>query len=541
MKIAISKQNHRNEARLKLDFAYNQPLIGLVKQIEGATWSKTMKAWHVPDTENTLRQLKTLLSDHELLLAWQSEPRELIETEAAPIEIEEAPAKNVCIEVINRKILIKMPKNEADINFIKSLRYSRWLNKEYLWQVPDYPGNIDLIKDHFGIRIQTLNFHDAIDVQPNAGNQKTIARNEVLLLKTRSGRVKVVAGFNKKLISAIKAVPYNRWDAKNKWWTIPFSAIFMDQLTAACQTENLNVIMEEEPVGEAGVKRISPLDVPNFRRVPQSYINKHVELKNSPNTIKSYVSAFEEFINYHYRLDIDAITEPQILEYVRFLITERKVSTSSQNVAINAIKFYYEKVLKGQRKFYFIDRPGRDKTLPIVLNTEEITSMIKVTTNLKHKLIIMFGYSSGLRLNEIVRVRLSDIDRERMQLRVKQSKGRKDRYTILSGKILPILDAYIDEYAPDDLIFTGVGGKAYSDKSIQEVVKNAAKKAGLTKEVTPKTLRHSFATHLLENGVDLRYIQELLGHSSSKTTEIYTHITTKGFENIKSPMDGLDI
>jgi site-specific recombinase XerD len=176
-----------------------------------------------------------------------------------------------------------------------------------------------------------------------------------------------------------------------------------------------------------------------------------------------------------------------------------------------------------------------------VLNTEEITSMIKVTANLKHKLIIMLGYSSGLRLNEIISVRLSDIDRGRMQLRVKQSKGRKDRYTILSEKILPILDAYLDEYAPDDLIFTGVGGKAYSDKSVQEVVKKAAKNAGINKDVTPKTLRHSFATHLLENGVDLRYIQELLGHSSSKTTEIYTHITTKGFEKIKSPMDSLDI
>ncbi|MDD2529576.1 MAG: tyrosine-type recombinase/integrase [Lentimicrobiaceae bacterium] len=539
MKIFASKQNHRNEARLKLDFAYNQTLIDLLKQIEGATWSKTMKAWHVPDTEEVLRQLKILLCRHELLLEGQPESGELIETEAAPIE--EALVKNVGIEVINRKILIKMPKNDADINFIKSLRYSRWLNKEFMWQVPDYPGNMDLIKDHFGSRIHTLNIHDAIDVQPNTGNQRSIARNEVLFLKASSGRVKIFSEFNKSLISVIKTIPYNRWDAKNKWWTVPFSEIFMAQLTAVCQTENLKVILEEEPADEAGVKRISSLDVPNYRRVPQSYINKHIELKNSPNTIKSYVSAFEEFINYHYRLDIDSITEPQILEFVRFLIMERKVSTSYQNISINAIKFYYEKVLKGQRKFYFVDRPRRDKTLPIVLSTEEITSMIKVTTNVKHKLIIMFGYSSGLRLNEIVRVRLSDIDRERMQLRVKQSKGRKDRYTLLSGKILPILDAYMDEYAPTDLIFTGVGGKAYSDKSVQEVVKNAAKKAGLIKDVTPKTLRHSFATHLLENGVDLRYIQELLGHSSSKTTEIYTHITTKGFDKIKSPMDGLDI
>ena len=539
MKISVSKQNHRNESRLKLEFEYDKTIIGLVKQIEGAGWSRTMKAWHVPDTEEKLRQLKVMLAEHELVLAGELESPKLIETQAVPVK--DAPVKNVGIEVINRKILIKMPKNEADINFIKSLRYSRWLNKEYLWQVPDYPGNIDLIKSHFGSRIHSLNIHDAIDVPPNTGNQKTIAKNEVLFLKTRTGRIRIFSGFNKKLIEAIKAIPYNRWDAKNKWWTIPFSETFMAQLTAVCQTENLKVILEEEPAGEAGVKRISPLDVPNYRRAPEAYINKHIELKHSPHTIKNYVSAFEEFINYHYRLDIDSITEPQILEFVRFLITERKVSTSYQNVSINAIKFYYEQVLKGQRKFYFVDRPKRDKTLPIVLNIEEITAMIKVTTNIKHKLIIMFAYSSGLRLNEIISVRLSDIDRERLQLKVNQSKGRKDRYTILSGKLLSVLDVYLDEYAPDDLIFTGVGGKAYSDKSVQEVVKNAAKKAGLIKDVTPKTLRHSFATHLLENGVDLRYIQELLGHSSSKTTEIYTHVTTKGFENIKSPMDGLDI
>ena len=199
----------------------------MVKQLEGAAWSRTMEAWHVPDTEETLRQLKVLLAIHELMLAEELESPKLSVIKADPIK--EASAKNVSIEVINRKILIKMPKNEADINFIKSLRYSRWLNKEYLWQIPDYPGNINLIKDYFGTRIHSLNFHDSIEVSPKTGTQRTIARNEVLLLKTRSGRVKIVAGFNKKLISVIKSIPYNRWDSKNKWWTIPFSEIYMDQ------------------------------------------------------------------------------------------------------------------------------------------------------------------------------------------------------------------------------------------------------------------------------------------------------------------------
>ncbi len=157
MKISISKQYHRNEARLKVEFDYNPALIALVKQVEGATWSRSMKAWHVPDNEKTLGQLKTLLREHELMFEWLKEPNLsfVINPKTTVKDVD----KNIFVEVINRKILIKMPKNEADINFISLLKYSRWLNKEYLWQIPDYPGNIELIKDHFGNRIHTLNIN----------------------------------------------------------------------------------------------------------------------------------------------------------------------------------------------------------------------------------------------------------------------------------------------------------------------------------------------------------------------------------------------
>ena len=315
----------------------------------------------------------------------------------------------------------------------------------------------------------------------------------------------------------------------------------MERMKAVCEAHQLKVIVEEEPKTGVAAKKISPFDVPNYRKVPDSYIQKHIELRNSSHTIKSYVSSFEEFINYFPQMEIDQINEAQIMEYLRYLVSERQVSVSYQNVAINAIKFYYEQVLRGRRKFYFIDRPRRDKVLPEVLNMQEITAMIKQTENIKHKLILMFGYGSGLRLNEITKIRLSDIDRERMQLRVKNGKGRKDRYTKLAAKIIPILDEYLANEPTDDLLFRGATGGLYADRSIQQVVKQAAERAKIQKRVTPKTLRHSFATHLLEQGVDLRYIQEMLCHASSKTTEIYTHITTKGFENIESPMDGLDI
>jgi integrase/recombinase XerD len=538
MTVFISKVFHQDQARLAVRFQFDKNLIQKVKQVPDAKWSQTLKSWHMPFDSTSLQRLIALMDSESLEI---SEEAEALIKNVKPVQEKPDHQNSVKIDVVNRKIRIFLPKNDEDIKFIRGLRYSRWHKSDFCWEVPDYPGNLDLIKDYFGERIVALTLFDSVDVKAGTTGRQAIKRHEVLFLKTRAGRVKVFAFFNKALIHAIKQIPYSRWDANNKWWTIPYSEAFMASLRTVCEDQKLEVIFEEEQKTGVAAKKISPFDVPNYRKVPDSYIQKHIELRNSEHTIKNYVSAFEEFINYFPRLEIDQINEPQILEYLRYLVSERQVSVSYQNVAINAIKFYYEKVLKGQRKFYFIDRPRRDKVLPEVLNMQEITSMIKHTENVKHKLILMFGYGSGLRLNEINKIRLSDIDRERMQLRVKNGKGRKDRYTKLAAKILPVLDEYIAKERPEDLLFRGATGGIYSDRSIQQVVKQAAEKAGIQKTVTPKTLRHTFATHMLENGVDLRYIQEMLGHASSKTTEIYTHITTKGFENIKSPMDGLDI
>jgi site-specific recombinase XerD len=220
---------------------------------------------------------------------------------------------------------------------------------------------------------------------------------------------------------------------------------------------------------------------------------------------------------------------------------ERKVSTSYQNQAINAIKFYFEKVLGGKRATYSIDRPKKEKALPVVLSEEEIVRIFKNIENCKHKAILMVIYSAGLRISECVNLKIKDIDSNRMQLRIEQSKGKKDRYTLLSSKTLNFLRDYFKVYRPSVYLFEGQFGNQYSTRSIQTIFQETVKKAGITKRVTVHSLRHSFATHLLENGTNLRYIQSLLGHSSSKTTEIYTHITTKGFDQLKSPLDHLDI
>ncbi|MGC3977815.1 MAG: tyrosine-type recombinase/integrase [Paludibacteraceae bacterium] len=275
--------------------------------------------------------------------------------------------------------------------------------------------------------------------------------------------------------------------------------------------------------------------------VRQKYSEKLKELRYSKNTLGTYTDLFREFINYYSDVELQDITEEMIVGFLRYLVNERCVSSSYQNQSINAIKFYYEKVRGNHRKVYLIERPREEKFLPEVLSLQEVEKIITATENLKHKAVLMTIYSAGLRIGEVVNLKLKDIDSNRMQIRIEQAKGKKDRYTLLSVKTLEILRKYFIEYKPKTWIFEGEKGQPYSTKSVQTILKKSVESVGIKKHVTVHTLRHSFATHLLEAGTDLRYIQSLLGHSSSKTTEIYTHITTKGFDQIKSPLDKLNI
>jgi site-specific recombinase XerD len=274
----------------------------------------------------------------------------------------------------------------------------------------------------------------------------------------------------------------------------------------------------------------------NYRPVPAVYLEKLERRKYALNTAKSYISAFEKFMNYYDKLVLDQISEQEIQDYIHFLSRSDK-SNSYINIAVNAIKFYYEVVLNMPNRFYAIDRPRQKKSLPRVLSKGEIALILSKISNIKHKSIIGLIYSAGLRRSELINLKITDIDSDRMMLFVKGAKGNKDRYTILSEKILKQLRQYFAKCRPEVYLFEGKKGKKYGASSIRKVLQKAVRAAKINKEVTIHTLRHSFATHLMEDGVDLRYIQNLLGHSSSKTTEIYTHVARKAIQGIKSPLD----
>lgn len=293
---------------------------------------------------------------------------------------------------------------------------------------------------------------------------------------------------------------------------------------------------------------ISEPDYSNFknkqnrykRKCPDEYIDRLQVLRYSKSTVSTYVSMFEEFINYYLDVDLLSLNENDIKAYMKYLL-EREVSSSYQNQAINAIKFYYEMVLRLPNRYYHIDRPRREEKLPLVLSVEEIQRLFNAVINTKHKAILITIYSAGLRVSELLNLKISDIQSERKLIFVRNSKGKKDRTTLLGNKTLEVLRIYYKKYRPEEYLFEGPDGGKYSSSSIQKLLKKNLNKAKILKPATIHTLRHSFATHLLEKGTNLRYIQTLLGHSSPKTTEIYTRVSTVGIGDIRNPIDNLDI
>jgi integrase/recombinase XerD len=273
--------------------------------------------------------------------------------------------------------------------------------------------------------------------------------------------------------------------------------------------------------------------------LPTGYRECLVRLRYSESTIKNYESQMRLFLQYLAPKTITDITRETIDAYMMYLVEERCVSVSTQNTAINAIKFYLERLHKGERTIYYTDRPAKDKILPTVLSEEEMQQLLRAASNVKHRCILFLLYSAGLRISELLNLRWNDVDEHRMIIYIRGGKGRKDRITLLSRLALDYLKHYLQLYQPKVWLFEGSDGNRYSSRSVNSFIHKYCKMAGIPRRVSAHTLRHSFATHLLERGTDLRYIQTLLGHESSTTTERYAHVTKRGFEKLTSPLDYL--
>lgn len=278
---------------------------------------------------------------------------------------------------------------------------------------------------------------------------------------------------------------------------------------------------------------------PNITKIvlPAAYINKLKRKRYSENTIKTYCSLFKHYMAYISPMAIEEATTADINRYIDYIVNQRKLASSSQNQIINAIKFYYEGVLGREKQYFEIDRPRKSKELPHVLSENQIQKILKATTNLKHKTILGLLYSGGLRNGELIGLRLEDILWDQNLIMIRGGKGKKDRTTLLANTMKIVLKKYLADYKPQYWVVESLNRKQYSQGSVRKIFKKACDTAKIIGHYRVHDLRHSFATHLIEKGINLRYVQELLGHGSSKTTEIYTHVAKTKYNEIKNPLD----
>ena len=352
--------------------------------------------------------------------------------------------------------------------------------------------------------------------------------------RKNSHRIKFFIPYeNESARQAVKALPTSFYHYHQKLWSVVNTKEHKRQLFQILgsdytikELENVKKI-EYAPLSE---KQNELIDALEQKLILKAY---------SPSTIKSYKSQFTQFLSYFKDQDIHTVAKAEIEKYLYHLITTYNISHTKQNQMINAIKAYYEHVLGQERTFYDIQRPKKPQNLPGVLSKQEVKKIINQPKNIKHKAILYTIYAAGLRSGEAIKLRIGDIHTEDQYLFIKGAKGKKDRQTLLSPTLLSLLRKYYKVHRPSYWLFEGQFGDQYTKSSVAKIFRRAVNESGISQWATLHTLRHSFATHLVQDGVNLRIIQNLLGHNSTKTTQIYTHISDGMRKNIESPLESL--
>lgn len=330
--------------------------------------------------------------------------------------------------------------------------------------------------------------------------------------------------YQKQWVDYLKANTKARWSSSQKKWHVPDTDFYRNLFGLSPKT-----------IGKRALSQIDPVNQPAF----QTYIDQ-LKLKGySPNTIRCYTTEFSQLLKTLKSYPVNQLSTDKLRGYFLYCINTLKLSENMIHSRMNAIKFYFEQVLNNEKFFMDIPRPKKPSLLPKALSTHDIKKMLGTIANQKHELLLKMTYGMGLRVSELVNLKITDIDSKRMQVLISQSKGKKDRYVNLPESVLDLLRKYYLQYKPKYYLFEGQYGGQYSVRSVQAVFKKAMQKAKINKKIGVHSLRHSYATHLIEQGTDIRFVQELLGHNDIKTTMVYTGLTDQTKRNIKSPLDNL--
>jgi integrase/recombinase XerD len=421
-----------------------------------------------------------------------------------------------------------------------------WQSKIKKWIVKATSDNLDSLQQRYAFwDIDTYDKIKTIILTIECPYLVTIYRTpemaEVVIIE--------VSG-HKASINIIRSITDRLYQKDAKRWTIPNDQVIIDRLIVDYTRDGAQIVnrlpqdgfdyhKKNMSYGQYKSRYLAKTEV-ELKPIIERYLDTLLAFKRSQKTMTTYLGPFIKFVQHIGIEHIDAITSKDIDKYMA-MISSQKVSEGFLHNAYNAIMFYFRDVLrKNEAVLKEAKRPKKDDSLPKILSLGEVDRILRALDNLKHTTILYTFYSSGIRLNEILSLRIEDMWWERNQIFVHKGKGGKDRVVPFSGILKELLRLYFDTYKPIYWLFEGQDQKLpYSDRSVQQVVKKAVKKSGINKKVTPHTIRHCFATHLLDGGTDVRYIQELLGHADIKTTLIYTHVTNHKLSMIESPLDKL--
>jgi integrase/recombinase XerD len=499
-KIILKRIFHRDEWRFAIIFDYDKNLGALVKSINGATWSQSNNCWYASDNEETLKSILSVFRESA----------------------------------------------DIDISAISS-------GEKGKLSVP--PAVLQTEKEAVVIARETVPDKKALneEVNPGVNKEKKISMYEpvVFTISETDGRLvlKFTGRHDPDWIRELKTFGRPWFDKVTNEWFLRWSQLAVDSLSDYFSSRGVEVIVKKKeiPVVIAEIRNEQGNEV-RERTIGKEaeegidLVKRYLEEKRySKRTIGSYLSHLELFFKYFNDKDPLDISEEDISEFIEDHIIKSGYSASYQNIIISAIKMYYG--LFGERRVNpdFLKRPRRSRALPKVFSKEEIMEIFSATRNNKHKLILWLVYSCGLRRSEVINIKLTDLDNDRGVLNIREAKGNTNRMVPIPQKIWEKIRTYINSYKPVDYLFEGQTGGKYSAESVYAVFKHSLKLAGIKKDVGVHSLRHSYATHLHEGGLDIRYIQELLGHKSTRTTEIYTHVSRRNLFAIRSPIEDMDI
>jgi site-specific recombinase XerD len=494
-------------------FQYDEKLKQLVRSIPESVFSSSNRCFYVTDSEQNLKLiLKTLKDAANIDISSLVSRTEL----SGEKEIRSEPANKI-IHPKDEELLVDQKSD--DIPEEKTI-------------ITTSPKKQDDNKKHFTYELG--NFGPV---------EFRISEKEGLLV------IKFLGRYDPKWIDEMMTYGRCYYDKKRKEWLIPWSKLTCDSLAdyfsgrgiavnVTKQVVNQELIAERKLTGDEirgqqlGGKALDGLDSLAM------YLDEN---RYSSRTRESYLSMLEFFFRYFSNKEPLEITEEEISRFIYDFIIRLGYSAAYQNQMVSAIKTFYTISGKGKVDPEFFERPRRRRALPKVFSKDEVSRILNAVRNPKHKLLLWMIYSCGLRRSEVTNIRLPDLDRGRGILHIREGKGRVDRIVPVSEKVWEKIDEYMPGYRPREYLFEGQTGGRYSSESVYHVFKDALLKAGIKRDVGVHSLRHSYATHLHESGLDIRYIQELLGHKSTRTTEIYTHVSRRNLVAVRSPIEDLDV